>query len=754
MGVKRLRGMALLIVLICTTLLAMLTASFMMVSRANASLYQRSDRTLRAAQCCYSGLDYVRSRLQHDRDWGNAPLGTRRTTVNQPNLMTVQEEGLSLAANTIEGQFVGEDARFQVRFANNLRGSASQTALGFSRRALDLPPKSALVVVEGYSGSTRRHLEALLCNDFFASSPLAAGSDLALTTRPTDSQAHLFFTNPVQEQNSVKSRAKTYMPAADRLTFGTNPNSGAITGKDDVVLDARLNINNASGLLTSVSASGISMDASPAQKTAAETQSKATILPSRDQRAPMLDGDALKKGPGGAKTLPAGKYVFTGPGQISYFSNLSADPNVDTPSRTYTGAIYDGGASSGAPGTEAVIVNEFHFVPRGEVESPGSVVLESNRDWLTPQLSLGYSAEAGMTRGEDPLSSWKVTGDMTIKGNVAGNGSLIANGSGVIEIQGKTQLAQSPDSGVAIYADQSVRMRPPSPSLLARSDIFDKNDFNFIRQALASNRSSTSGGALGLQISSPQDLTEWRTPVAPQTLLYRQQVKVGTDDQLYASGLGSSPVIRDQGILYTDYVRDILPNLTGYGSNTTPLGRPLTALEQSRLASFLDQCSKEGGTSVHPNAALTIGRHVRIKEFLRSCDRQVGGDSNWLTVWPSGQYNNKVQSIVMNLSESMFEEAEKSGRTDLFRVADDIYNQWGDKDLPDVDLRGIVYSGGNFFSSTSRSFRLWGAIATHSGSVIMDELHIGQFHFDGDTMEKLLDLNKVPLIPVNWAIDS
>jgi hypothetical protein len=463
----------------------------------------------------------------------------------------------------------------------------------------------------------------------------------------------------------------------------------------------------------------------------------------------MLDGDALKKGPGGVKNLPGGKYVFTGPGQLAYFSNPAANPAVDPPDRSYTGAIYDNGASSGPPGSEAVVLNDFHFVPRGQLESAGSVVLDSTRNWLTPQLSLGYSEQASMTRATDPLSSWKVNGDVTIKGNVAGNGALIAKGSGVIEIQGKTQLAQSPDSGVALYADQSIRMRPPSPALVARSDIFDKNDFLFMKQALASNLVSGT-----LSIGQPQSLTEWHQPYPGYTVDARQRLKVGGDDQLFAAGLGSSPVIRDQGILHGDYVRDILPNLTGYASGTTPLGRPLSSGEQAALATFLDQCSKEGGSVVNPGGAVTLGRHIRIKEFLRSCDQQPGGDGNWLTIWPSGQYNDRVRAIALNMTESLFEEAEKSGRTSLYQVAADIYDSWGDKDLPDVDLRGIVYSGGNFFASTSRSFKLWGAIATHSGSAILDGVHKGRFHFDSDIMEKLLDLNKVPLIPVNWAIDG
>lgn len=733
-----------MIVLICTALLAMLTGSFLLISRSNSSLAARGDDTMRATQNCLSGLDYVRTRVQTDRTWGESPLGTRTRRVNEPGLLIVEEAGTSVANNQVDGSLPGRNEGFQARLVNNLLHGTPVNAPAYSRRSLDIPPKMALVVVDGYCDNAHRHLEVLLRNDFFASSPLTSGADLALTLANGDNNAKLAFTTPLQEQNSVKSRGKTYVPVANRMNFGANPNSGSITGKDDVMVDSSLNIDNATGLLTGAPSGGISMRSSPAQKTAAENASNSTILPSRDQRAPQLDSDSLKQPTGTAKSLPAGKYVFTGPGKVNYFSNPAADPNVDPPTHSYTGGkIYDNGATSGSTSDEAVSIVDFHFIPLGKVESPGSLTIESNRNYLTPQLSMGYAADGSVTRQEDSLSSLKVQGDLTVRGNLAGNGSLIAKGSGIIELQGKTQLAQSPDAGVAIYAEKSVRMRPPSPSLNARSDIFDKNDFDLFRRSIKQNHLTA-----GPPIGDPQSLSEW---VGANKI--DQRTKVGNDDQLFANGLGTSSVIRDQGVLYNEYVSDILPNLPGYAAHTTPLGRPLTADEQAKVDAFLSQCENGGGVE-SANQCVTIGRHVRIKEFLRSCDRQVGGDTNWLTVWPNGAYNTEVQNIVMNLTESLFEEAEKNGQSALYQVVGSIYTGWGDKDLPDVSLRGIVYAGGNFYASTSRSFKLWGAIASHDGPAILEGLHLGDFHFDQDTLEKLLDLNKIPLIPVNWAMET
>jgi hypothetical protein len=293
----RRRGLALMIVLMVTTLMAMLTGSFLMISRSNSSLSKRSDKTLRATQCCFSALDYVRSRLQHQRSWATAALGARQTTVSQ-SFMRVEEEGSSLANNLVEGQFPGSDERFQVRLVNNLGNATPLAAPTFSRRDLDVPGKSALVVIEGYAGFSRRHLEVLLRNDFFASSPLAAGTDLGLTTRSGDSQAHIDFTHPLPEQNSVKSRGKTYMPQADQMNFGSNPNSGAIAGKDDVVLNSLLNIDPSTGLLNSATG-GDSMDsATAAQKKRRRKRQQFDDSSLARSAGPNVGRGRLEEGPG------------------------------------------------------------------------------------------------------------------------------------------------------------------------------------------------------------------------------------------------------------------------------------------------------------------------------------------------------------------------------------------------------------------------------------------------------------------------
>ena len=145
----RTRGMALIIILICTSLLSMMMIAFVRVSQANYSLARRSDSSLRATQYCLSGLDYARNRLQHTRDWGHSPLGTRRLIVAE-EFLRVSEEGASIEGNQVIGRLDGQDReRFEVHWLNNLSQKTSAPYPEFSRRRLDVPPKTALVVVDG-----------------------------------------------------------------------------------------------------------------------------------------------------------------------------------------------------------------------------------------------------------------------------------------------------------------------------------------------------------------------------------------------------------------------------------------------------------------------------------------------------------------------------------------------------------------------------------------------------------------------------
>lgn len=733
------RGMALVIVMICSVLMAMMMTAFVRTQHANFSLSRRSDAGLRATQACLSGLDYARTRMQHTRDWGTSALGGQTTVVNEVELK-ISEGGSAPAHNLVRGQ--GEDGAFEVRWVNNLEGHLSQPAPAFSRRDLAVPASSALIVVEGTSSGLRRHLEALVRNDLFTSVPFTSGSNMGMSTS-SEPGAEVNFTNLNPDLNSVKSRGVTSMPAAQFLHFGTHPGAGMLAGKEDVMLGADLHLNGSGQM---ISTNGTSMAAaSNAARSAAENQIKASIQPARDQRAPTLSSSQLRKPEGGDHQLPAGQYVFTGPGRVAYYSSLSANPASDPPDKTYTGAIFNNGAQSGGSGEEAVVLSDFQFVPRGRVATDGNVALGSNKNWLVPQVSLGYDSDGAMTNG---MSSWQVTGDLKIQGNVSGNGALVTKGTGSLDIQGRTQLSQSPDAGVALYSDNSITLQPVSPNTAARSDIFDRNDFHFMSMALANDQNYN-----GPIIHQPFSRDEWFNDSVAM-----QKDKVGTDDALHHGGLGTgSPVIRDRGIPINQYVDQILPNLGGYKDGKTPTGsRDLTQTEKDMVQQFITNC-----TTHEPhiaNKGVTLGRHVRLKEYLSSCELQPGGNTDWLLFDDGagsgvGRKSDEVQKILRNLTQSMFEEGQRTGQNNLGQIVSRIYDEWGDKDLADVGLRGLAYADKRFLSSTTRSFKLQGGVGTHQDYIYLQNLHKGDFHFQADSLERLLEMTRIPLIPINWAIE-
>ena len=743
----RSKAMALIIVLIVAALLSMLMIAFMRVSHSNFGLARRSDASLRATQQCLTGLDYARNRMQHRRDWGLSALGARQQVVAEP-FLRVYESGSSVANNLVEGE-IDDRQHFKLHWLNNLDGPTTVNYPSFSRRKLDIPPRTALVVVDGYDDQTHRHLEVLLRTRFFSTSPLTSGSDLVMTTEAASLEHHLNFTNPTQENNAVRSRATTLMPKADQLTFGSTAKSGLVAGKSDVVLGADITIDHSTGKLQTFSNGQSMASASQSARASAESQSNASMQPGRDQQAPALDSSQLRQSGPSVSHLPSGRYAFTGPGEVAYYSS----PTSSTPDKVYVGAIYDNGAKTGPKGSEAVVLDQFKFMPQGRLETNGDVSLSSERRWLVPQLSLGYGPDGSLARTVNSSSGWQVNGQITVEGNLAGNGELVAKGSnGSILVQGKTQMAQSPDSGLAVYADQGVRVNPPGDGLKSRSDIFDKNDFDFFSRVMKDDKYSFSGSP---DIGYPQHADEWDSPFGAMDVVARQNLKVGKDEGQLSGGIGQSPVIRDLGLPMGEYERDILPKIPGWANGETPGGRPLRPEEIQAVNDFIKYCRDEPVTV----PGITVGRHVRIKEFLRSCDmHSSGGDASWFNiadVTPDNPTNAKVGTIVRNLAESLFEEGEhhEPKLEVLGQIAADIYTNWGDKELPDISFRGLVYSGKNFYAAPSRSFKLRGTIASHDGASVLEGLHIGEFYFDQHQLYKLLDLTKIPLTPISWAID-
>ncbi|MFN8607541.1 MAG: hypothetical protein U0931_08415 [Vulcanimicrobiota bacterium] len=408
---RRSRAMALIVVLIVAALLSMMLIAFIRVSHSNASLARRSDASLRATQQCLTGLDYVRNRLQHRRDWGLAALGSRQRVVDEP-FLRIFEGGTSQAQNLVEGES-DDRLRFEARWVNNLDGAVEQDFPNFSLRKMKIPARTALVVVDGYDSLTHRHLEALVQTRLFSSTPLTSGSDLVMTTASSAAAHHLSFNNPVQENNAVRSRATTLMPEADQLTFGARANSGLVAGKSDVVLGADVTIDRASGAVQTFRNGQSMASASPSVRTRAENQTRATMQPGRDQQAPTLDSSQLRKSGPAAGRLPPGRYAFTGAGEVAYYSS----PTATTPDKVYSGAIYDNGARTGPPGSEIVVLDHFKFMPQGRLETNGDVSLTSERRWLVPQLSLGYGADGSLARTVDSSSGWHVNGKIAVEGN-------------------------------------------------------------------------------------------------------------------------------------------------------------------------------------------------------------------------------------------------------------------------------------------------------------------------------------------------
>ena len=431
--------------------------------------------------------------------------------------------------------------------------------------------------------------------------------------------------------------------------------------------------------------------------------------------------------PGGAAhPLPGGLYAFTGPGTVSYFSSLTANPAVDPPTRTYSGIIYDGGMATGVPGQEAVYLNKQKFIPVGKVQAGGAIQIESVTS-LQPQLSMGYDSLGNLDPIAPLISSLEVQGDLTVKGDVAGSGSVITKaptaGQGVLTINGKSALSAAPDEGTALFAEGAIKLQPVSPKAPNSSDSFLPVDFAALGQANA---------AWGCWAN----LNTWSTLGLPG-----QQAATGNND----AGMGG-PTVRDSALANYDTV--YLPQIPGWPS-TTPGGNPMPPQALAYVNGCLTVASP-GAFPFNNDVGMSIGRHTRLMQFLKTVDSG-SPDVNWLTLNAPGT-DAATQKVLVNLYTRFDKDAKDQGLASL-QVFFAQPNPYLNTDYRDIDLKGLVYTAAHFFATGNRNFNLTGAIASAGGSLTISNIAKGKFRFDSTFLSTLLSNQDIKMQPVVWMLD-
>ncbi len=143
---KKRRGLALILVMMCTGMLAMLVGAFFQANRDSLTLGSAGIRRAEAQMAADSGLTYARFKLERDQSWGKSGF-TGYPEVLGP--LRVEVDGTGLKGTLADGR------SFHLEVTNLLDLAATATQ----------PKDSVLVRVHGTSGGFRVGMEELLVGE-------------------------------------------------------------------------------------------------------------------------------------------------------------------------------------------------------------------------------------------------------------------------------------------------------------------------------------------------------------------------------------------------------------------------------------------------------------------------------------------------------------------------------------------------------------------------------------------------------------
>jgi hypothetical protein len=719
------RGVALVGVLLLMVTLSMLAGALVTVHRGHWALARGQDQRIVAHQCCLSAVEYARDRLQAEPGWGVGGFGGSSLRLEIPGQLRAREQGSGPADNRLELELPAEDGRATLQLVNNLANNDAVDPPFPTWRNLRVPPRSALLVAIGRNGSQSRRVEVLVRRRAPLDGSLYSGQDLALIPNGSGPEAvSCEFDGEDATKNKLRARGKIYLPEAARFL-----RRGAATGRGDVRIGATLAVD-ANGNFAEPS-DGTSLASSPDQQAALETQLGASlnIGPVPQLR---LNASDLVRSSGTVHGLPAGKYTFVGPGRVE-FQSASGGPSV-----TYEDAIYDGGASSGSPGQLVASLSGRKFMLQGQVESNGALEFDSLGGMSQAELALGYNPLSGGIDEPGKQSSLRLQGDLKVRGHVVGQGSVAAlqsaGSGGNITISGRSTLSSAANSGLALFSEGDLHMRPSEDS----GDVTLAADFEALRIGLTDPTTSNPN------LLDNFDVFETLHDADREELL-------GVDD--WRDSVAGTGKVRDAQISTSDYesrVQPLIPNWparTPGGSNVVP----------PAALTYVADCLAATGPDFQ--GGMTVGRHSRLMAYLRSVD-EGHPEPGWLiqvagaaaAASPYNKYNGLNKGGLTNLLQRVGQDARLEGHTprQWLNLAGNYYQQ---KDRRDIDWRGLVYAKGRLWTQGNKHIDVVGALGSEMGSLIFDSFTQSKVKYHYSELNPVFQESSLRLEGYAWYVD-
>lgn len=717
----------------------MLCISLVLLSRSGLVTSEQFRRRQDLMQACLSAVSYAKVRLAQPGQWGTVPFSGSYSDAD----LSVQESG-----SLVTGSLKATGASFEMRVLNNLRGLSPAPPPSWCKTGVQVRPKMALVVVDGLLEGGKRHLEVVLQRDSYLNSAAYSAGDLVLNSSTNVSSV---------VPRGASARAGNRIFLTDPVAIKFLP-QGLLQSGSETHVNSTVAVDGTTGNLTSASGTDFA-GLSGAQQTGASTGMNATIRPGSPPAAQRFTPDKLQAPSGAEVHLTEGEYRFLGPSTVKgpdgtiYNNSLGAgavrlkdyrflpDPNRNV--------IVDGSFTLSAN------ITHYAYVPPAVGSAWGSISASEFPEPFQASLGLGYG-NLGLPTGAGTQNRFRVTGNLTISGDIVGSGQLFVgdtNQGGRMTINGNSFLSGTRTNNLAVVAHESIIVNDVSGQAGSLPFAGLPGDFGAFGSAVH-NVAQSGNSALNATLENYSG--------ANSTAL----MELG--NATLAEDIGNRSLYRSQtlaGMLDPGTVVFTGSDLTGGSLNGIDLAKmPVsdhsahTGAPVSVLQAVSDYVNS-GGSNI------TLEEHMHVREYFKSIDRgefntYLLDGANQAFVADSNLANttfDELRNRAIHQIAAYNQDARTAGNTLLqylptsLTPGSDPYTQASRFDFA---MGGILYARRNILLRLNSKFKLLGGMLTEDPlSAITLFQGVNALTFDPSVCEDQFDLSRLGFVPALFWTD-
>lgn len=621
------RGIALIMTLMVTVLLAMLVSAFFQLYRDQVRRQGHVDSDSMATAAVLSGLEYARMRLEGDHNWGlperngDKNLSIAGMTIFEDDSLASTPDKVFSCVGVLRGgshfqisvvaPYAAMVTRPRGRFEDrSIEASPAGPPSGWQKVALPvselsinylnampysgllpagaltprraLPPGTCMLQVRGYCNGIVHIGEADIGQAKVSEASLAAGGSMSV-----DVENNWKVETMVAGKNRIEAGGNLTIsgsPKDTAMVFQTGTKGLAASQKDISVGTGISSISDLNdGRLT------VNYDSTtPIEVKSASAKAGGQFKPGKPvSSVPDLGVDEaeslLNQSTFTTVSLPGGNYKFTLPNQVRL-----------------GGMIFNDEIRVGNTLVAKLSNYQMQFQDKLRVDFSGPTTIGAVGS-ARPGILMGYS-EWGYLPWDSDGTMIKVNqGSFSVDGDISGRGSVMATGNatnqGDIVMRGKSQMSSDPDSSVTLFAEKNIRVSAPDPNTVD----FYSFDLSPISQGLKEFAPTKSNKWDGT--ATPLNFFSNLKPQDQNTLTQGGNTPVD-DSDVSASSIKTAPV--------TQKVDKLIREMKGTFSVLKK-----NPVAETQFDNMVDMFTQPGASSQITTEGMTVGRYLRLRAFAR-----------------------------------------------------------------------------------------------------------------------------------------